>query len=213
MTSFIRFSLACALLVAACGDDGNTTDDPTAGTTTGNNNNTTGSGTTDDSPTSTTDDSPTSTTSDDATSTTDDGTSTTSDDTTSTTDDTTGQVGSTTDDSTTGEPAGLSWEKDVYPIVVEGKCGCHGGGVGGLTITDAASAYNNIVNIDATQVDFKRVAPGDSANSYFLAKVAGTAGQAPFNSATPAQMPKNQAPLSQVAIDTLTQWIDEGANP
>lgn len=109
---------------------------------------------------------------------------------------------------------GLSWEQDVYPVVVGVNCGCHVPGSGGLKMTNAMDSYANIVDVDSSAVPaFKRVAPGDPGNSYFLAKVKGTAGMAPFNSLTPAQMPKFGAPLPQASQDLLEQWIMDGANP
>lgn len=225
MTTSLRLILLTALVTACPGDDGDT--DSTAGNTTSGTQTTTvgnTTGGTDDSTTGgpttepttagpTTDDTTGGPTTDDTTAgpTTDDSTSTTDGSTTgtATTDDTSG---GTTDD-TTGGVGGLSWEKDVYPVIVEGTCGCHGGGSGGLKMTNAMDSYMNIVDVDATQVPFKRVAPGDPDNSYFLAKVKGTAGMAPFNSGSPAQMPKGGAPKGQMAIDILTQWIADGALP
>ena len=194
------------LPLAACGDDGNTTTEATTqASSTGNGS--TGGGSTG----SATTESPTTgdvTTGDDP-STTVPGTST---------DASTGGGGSTgggsTGVDTTGGGSGLSWEKDVYPVIVEGTCSCHAAGSGGLKMTSAMDSYMNLVGVDSSQAPgFKRVAAGDPANSYFLAKVAGTAGMAPFNSGSPAQMPKGGAPKGQMAIDILTQWIADGANP
>ena len=198
--------MTLTLPLAACGDDGNTTTEATTqASSTGNGS--TGGGSTG----SATTESPTTgdvTTGDDP-STTVPGTST---------DASTGGGGSTgggsTGVDTTGGGSGLSWEKDVYPVIVEGTCSCHAAGSGGLKMTSAMDSYMNLVGVDSTQAPgFKRVAAGDPANSYFLAKVAGTAGMAPFNSGSPAQMPKGGAPKGQMAIDILTQWIADGANP
>lgn len=220
----LRFTFTLSLLalpLAACGDDGGGTSDAsvTQGGSTGNGGSTGQSGSTGVDATSnvTTD-----ATDPSATDPTTAGPTTASPSTgdVSTTDattgvDTTGEnttAPQTTGD-TTGGGNGLSWEKDVYPAIVEGTCSCHAGGSGGLTMTSAMDSYMNIVNVDATQVGFLRVAPGDPTNSYFLAKVAGTAGMPPFNSGSPSQMPKVGAPKGQKAIDLLTQWIAEGANP
>ena len=198
--------MTLTLPLAACGDDGNTTTEATTqASSTGNGS--TGGGSTG----SATTESPTTgdvTTGDDP-STTVPGTST---------DASTGGGGSTgggsTGVDTTGGGSGLSWEKDVYPVIVEGTCSCHAAGSGGLKMTSAMDSYMNLVGVDSSQAPgFKRVAAGDPANSYFLAKVAGTAGMAPFNSGSPAQMPKGGAPKGQMAIDILTQWIADGANP
>ncbi|MDC0722476.1 hypothetical protein [Nannocystis bainbridge] len=170
-----------------------------------------------------------------------DGTDTTTDDTTtvtptttvSTTDDTTPGTTTTTGPDTTTEPdtttdpdtttepdttttttgAGLSWETDVYPQVVEGNCGCHQQGSGGLTFTNAQDSYANIIGVASTQAaGFDRVTAGDPNASYFLAKVNGTSGEAPFNG-NPAQMPLGGSPLDGATIELLEQWIADGALP
>jgi hypothetical protein len=222
MTTSLRLTLVCVLASACEINIGDT--DITAGDTTGPLTTSSGTTTTDGSTTDepTTDEPTTGPTSGTSTTTTTDATTTTTTDATTTTTTTTDATTTTTTDATTGTSsttddttggAGLSWEKDVYPVIVEGTCGCHGGGSGGLKMTNAMDSYANIVDVDATQVQFKRVAPGDPANSYFLAKVAGTAGMAPFNSGSPDQMPKGGAPKGQMAIDILTQWIADGALP
>ncbi len=203
--------MVLALPLAACGDDGNTTTEATTqASSTGNSS--TGGGSTG----SATTESPTTGTSDVTTG--DDPNPTVSGSTTDASTDASTGGGSTgggsTGVDTTGGGSGLSWEKDVYPVIVEGTCSCHAAGSGGLKMTSAMDSYMNLVGVDSSQAPgFKRVAAGDPANSYFLAKVAGTAGMAPFNSGSPAQMPKGGAPKGQMAIDILTQWIADGANP
>ncbi|MDC0720522.1 hypothetical protein [Nannocystis bainbridge] len=217
------FSLLTLPLVA-CGDDGNATDaNVTPGTTTTDDTASTTDGTstatesTTDEPTTGEPTTTTTTTATDTDSTTVPGTTTeepgttTTEPGTTTTEPGTSTEPETTTTTTTGD--GLSWETDVFPAAIAGNCGCHTQGSGGLTFSDAASAYTAIVDVDSTQAaGFKRIAPGDAAASYFLAKLKGTSGDGPFNG-NPAQMPKGGPPLAADKIALVEQWIDEGAAP
>jgi hypothetical protein len=163
---------------------------------------------------SSTDDATTST--DDATTETDDEATTSTDDaTTETTDDptteTTAETGTgtetttETDTETTGDA--LSFEADVYPIIMA-NCGCHvAGGSGMLMMPNAATAYDNLVDVpSAGDPNFIRIAPGDSANSYVLKKLTGT-------QTVGSSMPFGGGMLPAQDIATITAWIDEGAAP
>ncbi len=224
-------SFAVAVAVAACGDSSSetetteTTSDPnttgdgptttaesdTTPTTTGDPpGTTTGESTTDDPVlTTTTDDTTTDTP---TTSTTDDTTSTT-DDTTSTTDESESETEAETDteETDTDTGSGLSWEVDVYPVVIGNKCGCHGNGAGGLTMTSAANAYMNLVDVKATQSALMRVAPGDFSASYLFHKVNNT--HMTEGGGMGARMPLGDNALPDTTIDLLADWIDDGANP
>ncbi len=216
----LRLSLTATLLAAplvACGDDGETTE--TTGSTSSTSSSTTeGSSSSEGSTSSTgavtdatTSGGPGSTTDVSSTSTTDASSTSTTDPSTSTSE---GSSSTSQGSSSTGMMGGLSWEQDVYPVVIGVNCGCHVPGSGGLKMTNPMDSYMNLVDVASSAVPaFKRVAPGDPGNSYLLAKVKGTAGMAPFNSLTPAQMPKFGAPLPQASQDLLEQWIMEGANP
>ncbi len=83
--------------------------------------------------------------------------------------------------------------------------GCHSGSnpPDGLLLT-AGDAWSNIVNVDAVQVDLKRVKPGDPDNSYLVRKVEG-------NGIVANRMPLGAPPLSQEQIDLIRQWVLEGA--
>jgi hypothetical protein len=228
MNTSLRLIFTCSLFampLVACGDDGNATDanatpgttaddtttaTDTLGTTTGTEA-TTNEPTTADPTTTTT----TATATETATAPTTDepGTATTDEPGTTTTEPGTTTEPETTTTTTTTTGDGLSWETDVFPAVIEGNCGCHAQGSGGLTMTNAQDSYQNLVDVDSTQAaGFKRVATGDSANSYLVAKLKGTSGEGPFNG-NAAQMPKGGAPLSDDTIALLEQWIDEGAAP
>ena len=84
--------------------------------------------------------------------------------------------------------------------------GCHVGAAAprGLVLDDANS-FGLLVNVASDEDPaFLRVAPGDPDNSYLIQKLEGTAS---FG----ARMPLNGAPLAQVDIDTIRQWITDGA--
>ncbi len=84
--------------------------------------------------------------------------------------------------------------------------GCHTGGSApqGLRL-DAANSYGLLVNVASTEVPtILRVAPNDPAASYLIRKLEGTA-------SVGQQMPLNGTPLSQTSINTIRQWISDGA--
>ena len=84
--------------------------------------------------------------------------------------------------------------------------GCHqgGGAPQGLRLEEANS-YGLLVDTPSSQQPtIDRVEPGDPDNSYLIQKLEGTA-------ATGQQMPLNAAALSQTTINTIRQWITDGA--
>lgn len=83
---------------------------------------------------------------------------------------------------------------------------CHAGANApvGLRL-DAANSYNMLAGIPSVEVpSLQRVAPGDPANSYIIQKLEGTA-------AVGARMPFGGPPLSAATIQTIRQWIAQGA--
>ncbi len=81
--------------------------------------------------------------------------------------------------------------------------GCHNSSSsqGGLNLS-AGAAYNNLVNVQSsTHSQFKRVAPGSSANSVIIKLL---------NGSLQPKMPQNGS-LSQSVIDSIAAWIDRGA--
>ncbi len=83
--------------------------------------------------------------------------------------------------------------------------GCHAGGspAAGLNL-ESANSYTALVSVASTQDSgILRVNPGDPATSYLIQKLEGTA-------ATGQQMPPSGA-LDQSDIDTVKQWISDGA--
>jgi uncharacterized protein (TIGR03118 family) len=94
------------------------------------------------------------------------------------------------------------------------KCsGCHTGtasatadglpGVQNLTAGNTFAALVNVASLE--QPALKRVAPGDSANSYIIQKLEGAAG------ITGARMPLGGPYLDQATIDQVKSWINAGA--
>ncbi len=85
--------------------------------------------------------------------------------------------------------------------------GCHSGGSSplGLDLSNDNS-YANLVNIASVQQPGKlRVEPGDADNSYLVQKLRGDSG------ITGERMPRDGARLDQALIDSLVQWINNGA--
>ncbi len=82
---------------------------------------------------------------------------------------------------------------------------CHAGGTpaAGLNL-DSAASYTMLVGVQSSQdPGFMRVEPGDPDNSYLVQKLEGTASGG-------GSMPPSGA-LPQADIDTIRQWIFDGA--
>ena len=182
--------LAVGLSMTGCpGDDGTAEETSATGTDTG----TTMAPTSTTTPSDTTTDTP--------------GTTTDADDTTTTDADDTTTTGET---ATTSGGEALSFEMDVYPIIMA-NCSCHiDGGPGMLSMGDAMEAYDNLVDVAAQNSNdgSDRVEPGDSAASFLYRKITGDLGGGEGD-----QMPDGGPPLDQADMDLIRDWIDEGANP
>lgn len=84
--------------------------------------------------------------------------------------------------------------------------GCHtgSGAPQGLQL-DAANSYTLLVGVASTEdAAVLRVSPGDPDSSYLIHKLEG-------NASVGGQMPLNGTPLSQANIDSIRQWITDGA--
>ena len=121
---------------------------------------------------------------------------------------TTGE-GTTGEDTSTGEPAGLSWALDVYPVTFANACVCHENGAGGLTMTNAADSYPNLVGFQAYGSGLKRVESGDPDASFLLYKLRATQEKVGFGK----PMPMIGDFLPKEKIDLIEQWILEGTKP
>jgi hypothetical protein len=86
---------------------------------------------------------------------------------------------------------------------------CHQpGGIGPMPLDSEAATLANLVDVDSLELPaIKRVAPGDSENSYLVWKI----------EARPTilfdPMPLGGPMLSQAEIDMIRDWIDAGALP
>jgi hypothetical protein len=107
-------------------------------------------------------------------------------------------------ETTTGVP-------DSIQAVFTANCafdGCHGGTSPqrGMDLTGQVASYEHIVGIAANEVAaFKRIAPGDSANSYMVMKLRNTAGIAG------QPMPFGAYPLDPALVIKIAAWAQQGA--
>lgn len=128
-----------------------------------------------------------------------------------------GGTDSSTDDETVGEDdttdtgSGLSHAADIQPIW-DDNCvmGCHEPGGSAGSILDLTDGFAAMVNVPSSQAAGKNlVEPGDSTESYVVAKLRGT--QVEFGGSGGA-MPAGQ-PMLTDELATVISWIDDGANP
>ena len=96
---------------------------------------------------------------------------------------------------------------NIQPIFTQ-NCvsnGCHNSAARGGLVLLQGPAYVNLVNIPSTQEPNRmRALPGDAANSYMIIKIEG-------NQTTGTRMPLGREPLDEVLIQTLINWIRQGA--
>jgi hypothetical protein len=111
-------------------------------------------------------------------------------------------VGSNPGDQAVAQP---SLRSDIQPIFTA-RCavvGCHITATEanyGLVLKDAVTSRSNIVNVPSGKYPpFLRVVPGSSVTSVLPAMLLSQ------------EMPKQGPPLSQGTIDTIRNWIDQGA--
>lgn len=70
----------------------------------------------------------------------------------------------------------------------------------------AGKTYVYVVGVDSTELSgFKRISPGNSADSYLFMKISSD----PRIAGTP--MPADNTTLSQAEVDAIGAWIDAGA--
>lgn len=103
-----------------------------------------------------------------------------------------------------------SFASDINEIFQRRGCSassCHGaaGGQAGLELTASASAnYAQLVNVPATSENFLRVEPGNATDSYLVIKLED-------RQVVGAQMPLNAAPLDDIDLTNIKNWINNGA--
>jgi hypothetical protein len=96
---------------------------------------------------------------------------------------------------------GVSFAQHIQPIFNSQCTSCHGNS-GNLSL-EAGQSYNNLVNVNASGYSGKLVIPNDSGNSILFKKIDGSG-------AYGSNMPLGRS-LSATQINTIQQWIDEGA--
>lgn len=103
----------------------------------------------------------------------------------------------------------VSFTGQVQPIFSSNcaSSGCHAGpgAQQGMDLS-SGNAYNSIVNKKSTEVSaFYRVEPSKSDSSYLYMKITGAAG------ITGARMPFQRGALGSSDMQTIKDWIDQGA--
>lgn len=115
-------------------------------------------------------------------------------------------VGSDAADQAVAQP---SLRNDIQPIFTA-RCavaGCHITATEanlGLVLKDAETSYANLVNVESGEYQgVFRVIPGNSVQSWLMYRVE--------TNLVEERMPKGAEPLSQGTLDTIRNWIDQGA--
>jgi hypothetical protein len=119
--------------------------------------------------------------------------------------------GGTTMDEDAGM-AGLSFAKDVYPIISTRCTPCHTESVSGtLAMPNATTAHGNLLGVASTHPDCgdgDRIVAGNAAASVLYRKVTGMNGRL-----CGSQMPFMRMELPAGEIATIEAWINSGAAP
>jgi hypothetical protein len=104
-------------------------------------------------------------------------------------------------------PVVVSFAADVQPIFSSRCTSCHSGAFpsGGLSLA-VGLAYGNIVSVASGQVPaLTRVLPSDASSSYLYRKITNAMG------IVGAPMPFGSYPMPSGEIDTIEDWINQGA--
>lgn len=115
------------------------------------------------------------------------------------------------DDEDNGSGSGLqptltSIQSNIFSV----NCalsGCHAGASPqqGMNLSEG-QAFSNIVNVRSNEVpSLFRVEPGNPEDSYLFMKITGATG------IVGSRMPLGRSPLSSEEIETIRQWIEDGA--
>jgi hypothetical protein len=105
----------------------------------------------------------------------------------------------------------LGGEQGIQESVFTGSCAfnnCHGATgtqQAGLELSSVEVSAANLIDIDATQVQGKRVTPSDRSASYIMNKLLGE------NMAPNTLMMPITGTLCEPKVDAVLQWIDAGA--
>ncbi len=95
--------------------------------------------------------------------------------------------------------------EDIVPIFQDHCVTCHdASGTAGLMLTPEET-YSETVGVKSlNEPDYLLINPGDAENSYIVIKVEG-------RQSVGAQMPRGSGPLPHEAIETIKNWINQGA--
>jgi len=110
------------------------------------------------------------------------------------------------------QPAGPTLSNDVQPIF-SSNCalsGCHGGTSPQQNQNlSTGLTFSNVVDVPSMEVpSLARIRPGQPDSSYLVHKISGT--QASVGGVG-GRMPLGGAPLSATEIQTIRQWVENGA--
>lgn len=90
----------------------------------------------------------------------------------------------------------------VFNNCLGAQCHSSSANQGNLTL-EAGVSFNNLVGVQSTLFpQFKRIEPGNSANSLLIKILRGEVNP---------RMPLNSSPLQSEVIDSIAKWIDQGA--
>lgn len=103
-----------------------------------------------------------------------------------------------------------SFALDIQPIfnVSCGSSSCHGTSLSRANAyldLRSGKSYAMLVNIMGNQEPIVRVIPGDATGSYLIIKLEG-------RQRVGSRMPKGAPALSSATIQTIKNWINQGAN-
>ena len=105
----------------------------------------------------------------------------------------------------------LGGERGIQESVFKGSCAfnnCHGATgaqQAGLELSSVDVSAANLIDMDATQVQGKRVTPSDSTVSYLMNKLLGE------NMAPSTSMMPITGTLCDSKVEAVREWIDDGA--
>jgi len=97
--------------------------------------------------------------------------------------------------------------KSIQELVFTPICStCHGGAnpAAGQDLSSLENSMKSLINVDSSNLSFKRVLPGFAKESYLYLKITG-------DNRAGARMPLGQPVLDEQTIAAIKQWIDEGA--
>jgi hypothetical protein len=101
------------------------------------------------------------------------------------------------------QPTLASIQEQVFAPI----CSTYHGGANpapGQNLSSIENSIVNLINVDSSNSEFKRVLPGDASNSYLYLKITG-------NSLSGSRMPLGGTALPEETIGGIKQWIDQGS--